>query len=167
MRTGEKVIIATMLVSVVSFGTYRALTAPEQIADDPGIPYFSTADAETTSEAAHLMHKYKCKHCHSLWGNRDLFQSVPAPPLDGIGHFRSEQWLYDYFSAAVPQDILPTRLKTEYRQPSFADLPEQSRRTLAKYMASLQVEDWYLEETKKRRFEKLTGKPYVPEKENP
>jgi len=29
-------------------------------------------------------------------------------------------------------------------------------------MASLKVEDWYLEETKKRAYEKLTGKEYTP-----
>ena len=41
--------------------------------------------------------------------------------------------------------------------PSYAHLPEQERRLLAQYMASLKVEDWYLEATKKAEYEKLTG----------
>ena len=86
--------------------------------------------------------------------------SVPAPALDGIGAIRSEEWLYDYLSAENPQNILPTRLSSTYKMPSFAHLPEEDRRTLAAYLASLQVEDWYLEETRKAEYEKLTGKKY-------
>lgn len=44
--------------------------------------------------------------------------------------------------------------------PSYAHLPEQDRKVLAAYMASLKVKDWYLEETKKAEYEKLTGKDY-------
>ena len=46
--------------------------------------------------------------------------------------------------------------------PSYAQLPESERRLLASYMASLKVKDWYLEETRKAEFEKLTGKEYKP-----
>lgn len=45
--------------------------------------------------------------------------------------------------------------------PSYAHLPEQERRQLASYMASLKVKDWYLHETKKAEYEKLTGQPYT------
>ena len=44
--------------------------------------------------------------------------------------------------------------------PSLASLPEAERRTLAKYMASLKVKDWYLESTRAAEYEKLTGKEY-------
>ena len=57
---------------------------------------------------------------------------------------------------------MPSRLKPEFRMPSYAALPEERRRLLAKYMDSLKVEDWYLEETKKREYEKLTGEKYTP-----
>lgn len=85
-------------------------------------------------------------------------QSVPAPPLDGIGTLKTEAWLYDYFSAENPQSILPSRLKPQYRMPSLAKLTEAERRDLAAYMASLKVEDWYLEETKKAEHDALFGK---------
>ena len=103
---------------------------------------------------------FTCKKCHSLWGVRDFTQSVPAPSLDGMGMFRSEEWLYEYFSAKNPQEILPSRLKAEYRMPSLSSATEKERRDLANYIFSLKVEDWYLEETTKARYEKLTGKEY-------
>ena len=44
--------------------------------------------------------------------------------------------------------------------PSYASLPEQDRRVLAQYLASLKVKDWYLEQTRKAEYEKLTGLEY-------
>ena len=87
-------------------------------------------------------------------------QAVPAPSLDGIGSLRDEAWFYRYLSAPSPQDILPSRLKAKYQMPSYADLPESERKILAAYLASLKVEDWYLEEVRKAEYEKLTGKDY-------
>ena len=89
-------------------------------------------------------------------------QAVPAPSLDGMGSIRDEAWLYAYFSAEDPQSIVPSRLKPRFRMPSFATMPEEDRRILAKYIASLKVKDWYLQETKKSAYEKLTGKEYKP-----
>ena len=91
-----------------------------------------------------------------------MMQHVPAPALDGIGAIRDEKWLFNYFSAQDPGTILPSRLKKEYRMPSYAFLPEEDRRVLAKYMSSLKVKDWYLKETKKSEYEKLTGKKFQP-----
>jgi len=91
---------------------------------------------------------------------KDVLQSVPAPMLDGIGAIRNEAWLYDYLSSANPQSILPSRLKPEYRMPSYANLAEADRRLMAAYLASLKVKDWYLAETKKLEYEKLTGLEY-------
>jgi len=82
---------------------------------------------------------------------------VPSPMLDGMGSLRDEAWLYAYLSAPDPQSILPSRLKKEYRMPSYAGLPEAERRTLAAYLASLRVRDWYLAETRRMEQEKLTG----------
>jgi hypothetical protein len=47
--------------------------------------------------------------------------------------------------------------------PSYAHLHENERRLLAQYLASLKVKDWYLEDTKKAEYEKLTGKDYKPQ----
>ena len=159
MRKGEKLIIGLMGASVVILLSIKLFSGNTEEGEDPGIPFYSTASKELTSSAARLIRTNKCKECHSLWATKDLTIAVPAPALDGMGMFRSEEWLYDYFSAEVPQDMLPTRLKPQYRMPSYASLSEQERRDLAKYIASLKVEDWYLEETNKARQEKLTGKP--------
>jgi flagellar motor switch protein FliG len=86
-----------------------------------------------------------------------MMATVPAPALDGIGMLRDEEWLYDYLSAVDPQQILPSRLRKEFKMPSYANLTEEDRRTLSAYLASLKVENWYLEEVKKAEHKKLTG----------
>ena len=159
MRTGEKAIIGGMVVLAVVLMGYRGWQVASTDEKDPGIPYYSTATPELRDAASLLMRDLNCRECHKLWALKDITQNVPAPSLDGMGSLRDEQWLYDYFSAENPQEILPSRLKAHYRMPSYAHLPEQDRKTLAAYVFSLKVEDWYLEETKKARYEKLTGKP--------
>ncbi len=158
MRNGEKGIIVAMILSVVGLAVYKTVKHSADVGPDPGIPFYSTADPALITRAAKIMHANECKLCHRLWGTRDLMQSVPAPPLDGIGTLKTEAWLYDYFSAENPQSILPSRLKPQYRMPSLAKLTEAERRDLAAYMASLKVEDWYLEETKKAEHDALFGK---------
>jgi len=167
MRKGEKIIVGAMLVSVVVLLVVKAKNHDPDAGEDPGIPYYSEASKEVEASAAKTMHLFTCKKCHSIWGTRDFTQSVPAPSLDGMGMFRTEEWLYEYFSAEDPQTILPSRLKPEYRMPSLVAATEQERRDLAKYIASLKVEDWYLEETKKARYEKLTGKEYKKNEPEP
>jgi hypothetical protein len=163
MRRGEKGILLLIGVITLAFMGYRGWQVAQQEGADPGIPFYSTASAELGSQASALYHKYQCRECHILWSSREpMAAAVPAPSLDGIGALRSEEWLYAYFSAENPQDILPSRLKQRYQMPSYAFLPEQDRRTLAAYFASLQVQDWYLEEVKKAEYEKLTGKDYPP-----
>ena len=158
MKSGEKIILAGMAVLVVGLGGYRVITHKP----DRGIPYHSTASPELEAQGAALYAKLSCKDCHSLWTERNMLQFVPAPALDGIGSIRSEDWFYHYFSAPNPQAILPSRLKKQYRMPSYAQLPESQRRLLAQYMASLKVDDWYLAQTRKAEYEKLTGKTYHP-----
>ena len=160
MRKGEKIIVGAMLISVAVLVVVKVNIHSEDEGEDPGIPFYSTATPDVEKIAAKSMHIYNCKSCHSLWGARSFTQSVPAPALDGMGMFRTEEWLYEYFSTDNPQDMQPSRLKEEYRMPSFSEAPEEERRALAKYIASLKVEDWYLEEAKKARYEKLTGKEY-------
>jgi hypothetical protein len=70
---------------------------------------------------------------------------------------RDEGWLYTYLSAENPQLTLPSRLKKEYQMPSYATMPEDERRTLAAYLASLKVKDWYLKETRAAECTALTG----------
>jgi len=161
MRKGEVGILVGIGVVVVMTAVIKSYYASTQGADK-GIPYYSTADATLAKQARKLLGKYACYDCHSLWTKRNIMQSVPAPALDGLGSLKSETWFYNYFSAVDPQAVLPTRLKKEFQMPSFSDIPESERRILARYMESLKVEDWYLEETKKRKHEKLTGTDYKP-----
>lgn len=161
MRKGEVgifVVMGVVIIGVASFKGYQASKGGE----DKGIPYYTTASEQLSKKARGLFSKYNCHDCHSLWTKRSIMQSVPAPALDGIGSLKTEKWFYEYFSAENPQDIVPTRLKKEFQMPSLAKAPKEDREVLAKYLASLKVEDWYLEETKKRAYEKLTGKEYKP-----
>lgn len=160
MKKGEKGILLGLVVFSVVAMSVKGWMASQDTEEDPGIPFYTTATDELATKASVLYRKYNCRDCHSLWGLRSIMQAVPAPSLDGMGSLRDEEWLYTYFSAEDPQTIIPSRLKAKYRMPSFAKIPEADRRMLAKYISSLKVEDWYLEETKKSAYEKLTGKDY-------
>ncbi len=160
MKRGEAVILAVIGVVVVGLTARNIISLRSQTQPDPGIPFYTTADPALARRAGDLYRENNCRQCHSLWTVKSVFESVPAPALDGIGSLHSEEWFYRYFSAADPQDILPSRLKAEYRMPSLATLPEAERRALAQYMASLKVKDWYLENTRAAEYEKLTGKEY-------
>jgi len=138
----------------MAWNVYRLRGSNEQ---DTTIPFYTTASADLIRNGSDLYKRYRCRSCHSLWTMQDFLQSVPAPAMDGIGSLRDEQWLYDYLSAPNPQAIVPSRLKAEYQMPSYAGLPESERRTLAAYLASLKVKDWYLEETRIAHCQKLTG----------
>jgi len=94
-------------VLLLGAGLLRALLQP-RTARDGEIPFYSTATPETAAAAGDLVRAQGCRQCHSLWSTRDLMQAVPAPMLDGMGALRSEQWLYDYLSAPVPQAIPST-----------------------------------------------------------
>jgi len=162
MKRGEKVVLAVIAVIVLGLMGRNLFRIESEHEVDKGIPYYSTATAELARDAMNVYHRNGCKGCHSLWTVRNMMESVPAPILDGIGSIRNEEWFYQYFSAENPQTILPSRLKLEYRMPSYAKLPEHDRRLLASYMASLKVQDWYLQETRKAEYEKLTGKEFHP-----
>lgn len=163
MKKGEKVIFGLVgLIAIVSV-TNQVWQTANITEEDPGIPYYSTASTELSSEAGKLLREHSCKECHKLFFLNNLTQNVPSPSLDGIGSLREEEWFYDYFSAENPQEIIPSRLKARFQMPSLAHLPEEDRRVLAAYMASLKVEDWYLEETRKAAYEKRTGEEYQPE----
>jgi len=136
----------------------QSMINPTVQVGDKGLPYYSTADSTLERAGSDLYRSLQCRNCHSIWSVKSIYQSVPAPSLDGIGSLRSEEWLYNYFSSDNPQDILSTRLKTKYKMPSYASLSESERRTLAKYFASLRVKDWYLDETILAEQKKLTGK---------
>ncbi len=155
MKKGERVLLAGIGLLVCA-GVIRATVQRPQ-PQDREIPFYSTATPALAQHAGDLLRSYDCRQCHSLWTTRDPMQAVPAPMLDGMGALRSEAWLYDYFSAPDPQAILPSRLKPEYRHPSYAAVPEADRRALAQYLASLQVKDWYLDQTRRLEHDKLTG----------
>jgi L-cysteine S-thiosulfotransferase len=158
MKRGERVVLALIGLAVAA-GVVHSLLHVEG-KHDRDIPFYSTATQEEASAAMDIYRGNGCKSCHTLWTLQDAMQFVPAPMLDGIGSLRTESWLYAYFSSPDPQAILPSRLKKQYQMPSYAALPESQRRLLAKYMSSLKVKDWYLEQTKKAEYEKLTGLEY-------
>ena len=162
MRKGEKITLVAIVVISASMIGLRLWQQIGPIESDPGIPFYSTASPELMQAGSDIYREYNCKSCHTLWGIRDMTRNVPSPALDGIGSLHDEEWLYRYISAENPQAILPSRLKLKYQMPSFAELPDDKRRTLSSYLSSLKVEDWYLEETKKAEYEKLTGKTYPP-----
>lgn len=162
MKKGEKGILIGLVVFSVAAMSLKTWMGSQETEKDPGIPFYSTATDELATKASVLYRKYNCRDCHALWGLRNIMQAVPAPSLDGMGSLRDEEWLYNYFSAKDPQSIIPSRLKPRFRMPSFADIPETDRRMLASYISSLKVEDWYLDETKKMAYEKLTGKDFQP-----
>ncbi len=164
MRRGEKGIFIVMAVVVGGamiknvIGDFSANKER-----DREIPFYSTLSQTQGQKALRLMDENHCKDCHYLWGtNASIMQNVPAPRLDGIGSIRDENWFYNYLSARNPQSILPSRLKKEFQMPSYANLPEADRKEMANYLASLKVKNWYLTETRKDEYEKLTGKTYQP-----
>ena len=127
---------------------------------DREIPFYTTATRDLAVKGMEIYNRNGCKECHSLWTMKDILETVPAPMLDGIGSLRTEAWLYDYLSSPNPQALLPSRLKKEYKMPSYKSLPEDDRHLLAQYLSSLKVKDWYLDQTKRAEYEKLTGLVY-------
>lgn len=162
MRTGEKAILLVIAVLVGGGGIWKFQQQRGAPPEDREIPFYSTASAELRQAAGDIYRRENCKSCHTLWTIRDIMKAVPAPALDGIGSLHDEQWFFEYFSADDPQQIQPSRLKAEYQMPSYAHLPEHERRTLAAYMASLKVRDWYLDEAREARCRKLTGEEECP-----
>jgi cbb3-type cytochrome oxidase cytochrome c subunit len=158
MKRGEKAVLA-IIGLVLAAGVLKSLLQVEG-PHDRDIPFYSTASPDVARKATDIYRSNSCKNCHSLWTLKDALQSVPAPMLDGIGSLRTETWLYDYLSSSNPQSVVPSRLKKEYRMPSYATLSDEERHVLSEYLASLKVKDWYLEQTKKSEYEKLTGKEY-------
>ncbi len=160
MKRGEAVILAIIGVAVAGVMVRNAISLRSGAPPDRGIPFYTTASPGLARAAGDLYRSNNCRQCHALWTVKSVFESVPAPALDGIGSLRTEEWFYRYFSSPDPQSILPSRLKPEYRMPSFADLTDGERHTHAQYMASLKVKDWYLDSTRAAEYEKLTGKAY-------
>ncbi len=160
MKKGEKGILIGIAVFAVVVILVKSWMISQEKEKDPGIPFYTTASPDLARESSVLYKKYNCRDCHAIWGLRNIMQSVPAPSLDGIGSLRDEEWMYNYFSAEDPQTIIPSRLKKRFRMPSFAKIPEADRRMLAKYFSSLKVKDWYLQETRKMAYEKITGKEF-------
>jgi hypothetical protein len=162
MKKGEKYILGGIALAAVLAMVYKATSLDDIHQESQEVPFYSTADKELADFAADLVRRHKCRDCHVFWAKRNIMQAVPAPALDGIGSLRDEEWLFQYLSAENPQSILPSRLKPQFRMPSFAFLEEGDRRRLANYLSSLKAKDWYLEEAKRLEYEKLTGKDYQP-----
>lgn len=160
MKKGEKGILIGIAAIVVIAMVYQGVMISLKKEKDPGIPFYTTSTDEVQKAANIIIRRENCRDCHVLWSKRTLMQSVPAPSLDGIGSIRSKEWLTAYLSAVDPQTILPSRLKAEFKMPSYSGLAQQERDLLVEYLSSLKVKDWYLAETKKREYEKLTGLEY-------
>jgi len=160
MRKGEKGILIGIGVFAIVAMIGKAVLMRHQDPNAGKIPFYSDAPKELSIKAGTLVRQYNCRDCHVYWGKKSMMNAVPAPSLDGIGSLKTEQWLYDYLSAVDPQKILPTRMKMEFQMPSFAQIPEEERRLLAKYLASMKARDWYIPEVKNAEYEKLTGKKF-------
>jgi len=157
LKRGEWVLVGVIALIVVGAMLKALLFPPPAIKETDKVPFYTTSDQETQRKASDLYRRLGCRDCHSLWAVRNIMQFVPAPMLDGIGSWRSEAWLYRYFSSKDPQSIIPSRMKPKYRMPSYAHLSEPHRRLLARYFSSLKVKDWYLQQARDAEFEKLTG----------
>jgi len=151
--------VILLFAALLVFAVIQSMIHPTDVDHSKqGLPYYSTADAALARSGALLYKRMQCRNCHAIWSVKNMYETVPAPSLDGIGSWRTEEWLYHYFSSDNPQSILPSRLKKKFRMPSYAKIPEQNRRLLAAYFASLKVKGWYLEQTRKAEHKKLTGK---------
>ncbi|MBI1195340.1 MAG: c-type cytochrome [Gammaproteobacteria bacterium] len=157
MRKGEKFILLGIAAVVLTLMAKNAVHQENVKEDDMEIPFYTTASTQLNRDAMAVYHKYQCKSCHSLWTVKDMLRTVPAPALDGIGSLRSREWLAEYLAAKDPQKILSSRLKAEFRMPSYADMPPGERNMLVDYLASLRVKDWYLDELKQSECKKLKG----------
>jgi cbb3-type cytochrome oxidase cytochrome c subunit len=158
MRRGEKAVLFLIAFVLLASMVWSSTRVVEK--HDRDIPFYSEATADVARKAMDIYHENGCKSCHSLWTLQDMTQSVPAPMLDGIGSLRTEDWLRVYLTSSNPQAILPSRLKKQYQMPSYASMPDADRKILVQYLASLKVKDWYLAETKKAEYQKLTGMEY-------
>jgi len=147
-------LFAAALIVAIAQSVYK--TQPQKSENE--LPFYTTGDESLVRAGSDLYKSLQCRNCHTIWSVKSVYQTVPAPSLDGIGSLRSEEWLFRYFSAEDPQTILASRLKKKYRMPSYAKLSEAERSTLARYFASLRVKDWYLEETINAEQKKLKGK---------
>lgn len=165
MRRGEKGILLIMAVIVGGLMINNAMRLGNKDKHNTKLPFYTTAPAQLQHQGLELIRKYQCRTCHILWTVRDSMQSVPAPALDGIGSLKDEAWLYNYLSVPNPQSIIKSRLKKEYQMPSYAHIDKADRVVLARYLSSLKVEDWYLNEVKKAEYEKLSGKTMSGETE--
>jgi len=157
MKKGEKGVLIFIAMVVLAMMIWNSEKLSKSSNQDKEIPFYSDASMDVKQAGSAIYRRYQCKRCHSLWTVKDIMQTVPAPALDGIGALRDAYWLMRYLSVANPQDILPSRLKTEYRMPSYSTMPEKDRKVLVAYLASLKVKPWYLDELKKTECRKLTG----------
>jgi len=157
MRSGEKLILLIMSAVVILLMVRNWQHRDDVIGEEKELPFYTTASLDLNRKAMSVYRKYGCKECHSLWTVKDMMQTVPAPALDGIGSLRDREWLATYLASPEPQEMLPSRLKREFRMPSYAGMPEEERDLLVSYLASLQVKDWYLDTLKQSECKKLTG----------
>lgn len=157
MKKGEKgiLLLIVVIVGILMVVTWVRLQGTSS--EEKNIPFYTTASIELQLAGDRIYKQNNCRKCHTLWTLKDIMQTIPAPAMDGIGSLKDEAWLFNYLSSETPQSILPSRLKKEYRMPSYATLPEHERKTLAAYLSSLRVMDWYLDEARKAECKKLTG----------
>jgi len=148
-----------LLVLALVVAIVQSVMHPAKVdISEQGLPFYSTAGAALTRSGSELYKELQCRSCHTIWGVKSIYETVPAPSLDGIGSWRSEEWLFAYFSSENPQAMLPTRLKAKYKMPSYASLTMTERDILAKYFANMKVRSWYLPEAQKAEQKKLHGK---------
>ncbi|RME80323.1 MAG: cytochrome c [Zetaproteobacteria bacterium] len=145
------------LAGVFVAGVVQGIVSGQSARTADDFPFYNDLPKDVQRRASDLYRRYKCRDCHVIWGVRNVMQMPPAPSLDGIGSLRSEEWIYAYLSSEDPQQMLPSRLKKRYRHPSYAHIPEQDRRLLARYFAHMRAKPWYLPEVRRAEKEALYG----------
>ncbi len=157
MRKGERNIFLGIALTIIALMFFNGVRQQQASTQDRTLPFYTTSTDQQNRQAMNVYRHYDCKSCHALWTVKDIMRTVPAPALDGIGSLRTRDWLYKYMTATKPQEILPSRLKAEFRMPSYATMPEEDMKTLVDYLASLKAQDWYLNDLRRSECRKLTG----------
>ena len=86
MKRGEKIVFGLIALVVVATITRNIITLETQSKPDPGIPFYSTANAELAQAGALLYRNQQCRQCHSLWSVRNMMEAVPAPASVSYTH---------------------------------------------------------------------------------
>jgi len=79
--TAILLLVAALIVAVVQSIIYPG--TPDT--SERGLPYYTTASAALARSGPELYKRLQCRSSHKIWAVKNLYETVPAPNLDGIG----------------------------------------------------------------------------------